>query len=136
MNHSLPLFAYGTLMFPQVIRTVMGRAPRGNPAVAYGFSRLELIGQPFPGLVEAPDKPESAVEGLIYENLTEEEWAHLNDFEGSFYDLTEISVVRNGETIKALTYIVTPDRRGLLSDTPWNQDHFRTHHLDGFLTGQ
>lgn len=135
MNRELPLFAYGTLMFPQVIRTVIGHAPRGDLAMASGFDRLELIGHPFPGMVPAPDRPDATVEGVLYEGLSAVDWKELDDFEGPFYVLTEIAVTRAGESLRALTYIVAEERRNLLGDTLWDKNHFRTHHLDTFLTG-
>jgi gamma-glutamylcyclotransferase (GGCT)/AIG2-like uncharacterized protein YtfP len=135
MNYALPLFAYGTLMFPQVIRTVINRVPKGIPAVARGYARLEVIGQAFPGLVE--DETEGAtVKGLLYENLSEAEWADLNEFEDTFYVLTEIAVDRDGEVVRALTYLVAPSERGVLSGTPWDEALFREKHLNSFFSAR
>ncbi len=46
-----PLFAYGTLMFPAVIKSVIGRIPDSRPAVINGYQRLKVAGELFPGLI-------------------------------------------------------------------------------------
>lgn len=134
MNYSLPLFAYGTLMFPQIIRTVIDRVPSSVSAVAHGYARLEVIGQSFPGMVEATSTPGATVSGMLYENLTPAEWQLLNDYESTFYVLSEIEVECDGHPTKALTYLVAPSEREVLSDSPWEEEAFRKKYLDTYFT--
>ena len=134
MNHELPLFAYGTLMFPEIIRAVIGRVPHAVSTVAHGFARLEVIGQSFPGMVEDNSTPGAMVKGVLYENLSPLEWRQLNEYESAFYVLTEIRVDRGGETLPALTYLVAPAERNVLSDAPWEEAVFRKKYLDTYFS--
>lgn len=133
VDYALPLFAYGTLMFPQIIRTVIDRVPSSVSAVAHGYARLEVTGQSFPGMIEAASTPGATVSGMLYENLTPEEWQLLNDYESAFYVLSEIQVERDGHSVPALTYLVVPSERGLLSDSPWEEDVFRKKYLPTYF---
>lgn len=129
-----PLFAYGTLMFPDVIAAVIGRVPVAQPASASGFERREVAGQCYPGLVRS--LRENTVSGLLYEGLTTREWAELNAYEGEFYELTEIRVSRDGREEAALAYLVPESRRSLLGDAHWDPETFRRLRLASYVAGQ
>jgi gamma-glutamylcyclotransferase (GGCT)/AIG2-like uncharacterized protein YtfP len=125
-----PLFAYGTLMFAAVIKSVIGRVPDNCSAVIKGYRRLEVAGESFPGLVKENDE---SVEGLVYVNLTRDEWERLTAFEDEFYELQEVAVDCFGGEVNALAFVVPPSRRSVLSEKTWNPDWFREHHLAGFV---
>ncbi len=135
MNDRLPLFAYGTLMFPAVIGEVVGRAPQGRPGLVHGYQRLEVAGHSFPGLIADPTASDVAVNGILYHDLSAAEWQRLDHFEDDFYVLSEISVVTpDGTTIKALAYLVPESARGVLSARPWSEEVFQQTHLRAFLS--
>jgi cation transport regulator ChaC len=48
------LFAYGTLMFPGVVRRLAGRTLATRPATLPGYSRRALRRASYPGLVPEP----------------------------------------------------------------------------------
>jgi gamma-glutamylcyclotransferase (GGCT)/AIG2-like uncharacterized protein YtfP len=126
----MPLFAYGTLMFAPVIRSVIGRVPECCPAAINGYKRLEVVGESFPGLVR--EDGAGKVEGILYSKISESEWQHLTAFEDDFYELEEVSVLcPEGETL-ALAYVVPPSHRSILSETPWNVESFREKYLPPF----
>jgi len=124
-----PLFAYGTLMFPAIIESVIGRVPNSCPAMIKGYRRLEVAGESFPGLIKEKDE---TVEGLLYVNISRDEWERLTAFEDDFYELQEVTVRSAGKDIKALAYVVPHSRKSILSDKVWHPDFFREHHLPGF----
>ena len=124
-----PLFAYGTLMFPAVIKSVIGRIPDTRSAVIKGYRRLEVAGELFPGLIRENDE---RVEGLVYVDITRDEWERLTAFEDDFYELQKVTVDCLGTNVSALAYIVPPSRKSVLSDKVWNPDFFRENHLAGF----
>jgi gamma-glutamylcyclotransferase (GGCT)/AIG2-like uncharacterized protein YtfP len=126
----MPLFAYGTLMFAPVIRSVIGRVPECCPAAISGFRRLEVVGELFPGLVR--DSGGGKVEGILYWNISELEWERLNAFEDDFYELEQVSVVCSEGERLALAYLVPPSRRGVLSENPWNAEFLREQYLRRF----
>ena len=109
-----PLFAYGTLMFPAVIK---------------GYRRLKVAGELFPGLIRENDE---RVEGLVYVDITRDEWERLTAFEDDFYELQKVTVDCLGTNVSALAYVVPPSRKSVLSDKVWNPDFFRENHLAGF----
>ena len=47
MHEHRPLFAYGTLMFPEIIQAVIGRVPDQQPAMIAGYRRLVVAGELF-----------------------------------------------------------------------------------------
>ena len=128
-DHRATLFAYGTLMFPDVIRSVIGRVPASRSGVIKGYRRLEVAGESFPGLVKGDDE---SVEGLVYLEISKEEWDCLTAFEDDFHELQQVTVDCLGTGVRALAYIVPPSRKSLLSDKAWNPDAFREKHLAGF----
>jgi gamma-glutamylcyclotransferase (GGCT)/AIG2-like uncharacterized protein YtfP len=123
------LFAYGTLMFPGVIKSVIGRVPESRSAVIEGYRRLEVAGELFPGLLEGEN---DRVEGIIYANISREEWERLTAFEDDFYELQEVTVDCLGRRVSAFAYIVPPSRKSVLSESAWNPDSFRENLLAGF----
>ena len=126
----MPLFAYGTLMFAPVIRSVIGRVPEGCPGAITGYRRLEVLGQSFPGLIRADGA--GKVEGILYSKISELEWQRLTAFEDDFYELEEVSVLcAQGETL-ALAYVVPLSRKSILSEKPWKAEFFRQKHLPRF----
>jgi gamma-glutamylcyclotransferase (GGCT)/AIG2-like uncharacterized protein YtfP len=126
----LPLFAYGTLMFAPVIRSVIGRVPECCPAAITGYRRLEVVGEIFPGLVR--ESGDRQVEGILYSNISEFEWERLTAFEDDFYELEQVSAVcPEGERL-ALAYVVPASARSILSDKPWDADSFREKYLARF----
>jgi gamma-glutamylcyclotransferase (GGCT)/AIG2-like uncharacterized protein YtfP len=123
------LFVYGTLMFPAVIKSVIGRIPDNRSAFIKGYRRLEVAGELFPGLIRENDE---SVEGIVYVNITRDEWERLTSFEDDFYELQEVTVDCLGTKVSALAYVVPPSRKSVLSDKVWNPDFFRENHLSGF----
>jgi gamma-glutamylcyclotransferase (GGCT)/AIG2-like uncharacterized protein YtfP len=123
------LFAYGTLMFPAVIKSVIGRIPENRPAVIKGYRRLEVAGELFPGLIRENDE---SVEGVVYANIGSDEWERLTAFEDDFYELQEVTVDCLGTNTGALAYVVPTSRKSVLSDKVWSPDFFRENHLAGF----
>jgi gamma-glutamylcyclotransferase (GGCT)/AIG2-like uncharacterized protein YtfP len=123
------LFAYGTLMFPDVIKSVIGRVPGSRSGVINGYRRLEVAGESFPGLIKGDDE---RVDGLVYEDISKGEWDRLTAFEDDFYELQEVTVDCLGRAVRAFAYIVPPSQRSLLSDKAWNPHAFRESYLAGF----
>ena len=137
MSPDLPLFAYGTLMFPLVIGEVIGRIPDGRPGTVDGHLRLEVAGHTFPGLIPNQATPDATVNGILYHGLEPEEWQRLNEFEDDFYVLSEVPVrTADGQTITALAYLVPESSRSVLNNVPWNEEFFRQRYLESFVSGR
>ncbi len=107
------LFAYGTLMWTEVLDAVVGCRLHGEPAVVEGFRRLRLAGEHYPAVLPAPG---GRVEGILYRGLSESDFRALDAFEGEEYDRIEIQL---GE-IAAWLYVLAPAWRHRAVDLPWN----------------
>jgi gamma-glutamylcyclotransferase (GGCT)/AIG2-like uncharacterized protein YtfP len=129
-HRAVPLFAYGTLMFPAIVESILGRIPDRCSATIEGFRRLEVAGELFPGLVKDGGHK---VEGVLYLSLSQNEWELLTAFEDDFYVLEEVTVFSSGKLLQALAFLVPPSRRSVLTETVWDPDSFRKNHLALFL---
>jgi gamma-glutamylcyclotransferase (GGCT)/AIG2-like uncharacterized protein YtfP len=84
------LFAYGSLRFPAVVRTLIDRAPDASPALAEGWRVAALRDEVYPALV--PDS--GSAPGTLLTGLTPAEWQVLDAFENPVYDLRQLTLDR------------------------------------------
>lgn len=104
---SCPLFIYGSLLEPKVLKTLLDRVPETDLAVARGFIALQFPGQPFPVLVPRPD---SVTTGRLLPDLTSQERALLDAFEHPIYDVSKIDVMVNDQPREASAYTVSLEK--------------------------
>jgi hypothetical protein len=121
------LFAYGTLVFPEVLRAVAGRTMAGEPATLAGFSRRGVIGEIFPAIVEA--REQDRVAGVLYAGLVPGEWLRLDRFDGDLYERRLVTEAGR----QAFTYVLAPPWRHRLAAEPWDPASFARDHLAAFL---
>ncbi|WP_372806138.1 gamma-glutamylcyclotransferase family protein [Pontiella sp.] len=121
------LFAYGTLMWPEVLQSVAGRRLEGTPAILEGYQRLRVVDQHYPVVVPSSG---DAVEGMLYLNLTEREFRFLDAFEGEEYDRIEVGI--GCET--AFVYVLAEAWRHIAADVPWSPDQLTAEHLSAFCS--
>ena len=120
-----PLFVYGSLLFPEVMRTLIGRDPERTPAAIKGWSIVAIPGKLYPGLV--PDDGLVAA-GHLITDLAEHEWRVLDAFESDFYELR--SVMTQDQTT-AWVYALNDGGDGF-SD-PWDSTKFAQDSLEQYL---
>ena len=123
------VFAYGTLMFDEVMEAVVGRRFDGVPARLRGYERYQVRGQSYPAIVRRED---GVTEGILFSGIDEETLARLDRFEGSSYQ-REWLALDTGE--RAWAYVVAPGNEPLLSGAPWNPEAFLREHGEAFLEG-
>ncbi|MCF6525196.1 gamma-glutamylcyclotransferase [Streptomyces sp. JJ36] len=99
-RHDRPLFVYGTLRFPEILRRLLGRVPPAEPAAVPGWRAAALAGRPYPGLVPAPG---AVAPGILLTGLTAGEWAALDAFEGAEYVLREVAL-EDGRGVRAYVW--------------------------------
>lgn len=126
------LFAYGTLQFPGIIAAVTGRDPSANPAVLDGYARFGIRNEPFPGIV-----PSAAhrVEGVLYTDVTPAERRRVDIFEGEPYrrETVTVRLPEDGTRIEAITYVIRPRWRTILTASGWDPDEFARQWHDTYV---
>lgn len=123
---SLPLFAYGTLRDPDMLRLVLNRPLRPealHPARAPGFHAVHYPGRVYPALVRVPG---AAAEGLVITDLTAFERDLLDAFEGDEYIRQPIAVMIEEDIFEADAYL--PTRRVPADNTAWSLNRWQTNH--------
>lgn len=120
-----PLFVYGSLMFPEVMRALIGRDPERTPAAVRGWSVVAIPGRVYPGLVSDGD---AEVTGHLLTDLTEREWRVLDAFESDFYDLLSITT-----QTRACAWVYALRDTGPEFSHPWNSAEFEQDSLERYL---
>ena len=125
------IFAYGTLMIPEVMYAVTTREFRFKNAMLRGYVRFTVKGESYPGIIPVTD---ATTEGIIYFNVDKLSLARLDAFEGDLYQRTPVRVeTEKDEILNAETYVIKPEYRGYLSSKEWNVKEFNQKHLGAFL---
>jgi gamma-glutamylcyclotransferase (GGCT)/AIG2-like uncharacterized protein YtfP len=119
-----PLFVYGSLLFPDVLKVLIGRDPKRVPSAVIGWRVVAISGKLYPGLV--PSERSSASGHLLLE-LTDAEWRTLDAFESNFYELYRVSTDQ-GEP--AWVYALT---RAEVPLAEWDCDAFVQNSLESYL---
>lgn len=127
----LHLFAYGTLVLPEIYRRVTGFSRTGTPVQLFGYARYALKGLSYPGLVLEPG---GRVSGVLYQDLEVVEWLRLDAFEDDFYVRKSVTVEDGkGQRWIAEAYLIRPDRLDLVESMPWSIEAFVGDCLTPFL---
>ncbi|MEW6367037.1 MAG: gamma-glutamylcyclotransferase family protein [Acidobacteriota bacterium] len=131
MADSINVFTYGTLMLPEIMGTVTGRAFAWTPAIARGYARYAIEGELYPGLI-----PEEGAEtrGVVYLGIGEATVRVLDQFEGEWYVRTSIRVeTGTGEPMEADAYLLRDGERHRITRTRWDIGVFRREGVEEFL---
>lgn len=125
------LFAYGTLLAPELLCRVIGREITGQAAVLPEYSCYRVRRAAYPAIVAQTG---ATTDGRIFGGIAALEWDKLDAFESQLYDRCMVEVTLADRTrITAYTYVVTAAGRHRLSDEPWELEYFRRHHLERYL---
>ncbi len=92
----MALFTYGTLLFPEVLRALLGRVPQSQPASAAGWRVAALENRSYPGLVEAPGV---IAHGRLLTGLSGDEWRLLDNFEDCRYELRQVALLSGQDSL-------------------------------------
>ena len=118
------LFAYGTLMDPEIMARVSGLRPRSENAALDGYVRKAVRGEVYPAIT--PRKG-ARVRGVLYFDLSPEAVERLDRFEGPMYRRRAVTVTAEAagsEETAAETYVIAPENLDRLSDEDWRFDEF------------
>ena len=127
------LFAYGTLMFPEIWHQVAGTPHIGTPAAVHGYAAYRVKNAVYPGLVAEAG---SSTGGEVFEGLDEATLLELDAYESDFYSRVEVIVLcGDGRTLPCETYVVQETCRAELTDEQWDAGWFEEHALHKYLAG-
>lgn len=124
------LFAYGTLLFPEIFEAVSGRRLRSAEALLDGWAARRLAGAVYPGLCRAPGL---RTPGRVYFGVDARTWARLDAFEGEVYALASVEVSCGSGALQAGVYAVAESHLQRLSDEPWDAERFRRREHAAYL---
>jgi gamma-glutamylcyclotransferase (GGCT)/AIG2-like uncharacterized protein YtfP len=129
----ISLFVYGTLVLPEVMEAVAGRAFASRPAELPGFAPVRRRNPGFPG--HAP-RPGATTSGRLCEGVGWAALELLDDFEGDLYERLRLPVRPSGGAAEeAHVYVIRPEHRDLLTPEPWDPQYFAERHLSAYLAG-
>ena len=128
----MDLFVYGTLMVPQVMRTVCGYTASGVPAVLHEHCCRLVRDEIYPGIY--PCKNDD-VEGLLYRDVDAGQLRLLDRFESDMYQRLQVTVSLAGGECVAHAYVVRESARHLLTDLRWDRQSFLRDGLQRFVGG-
>lgn len=124
------LFAYGTLMSPEILHAVSGLSPASIAATLDNFQRYRVKNEPWPAIISCA---ESQVTGVLYFNITWNAWRRLDDFEGPMYQRIKVHIISESKSYEAYTYAIAPDYLDHLEDTVWKTDDFTEGDKEKFI---
>ncbi|GAA6207523.1 tellurite resistance ADP-ribose pyrophosphatase TrgB [Cognatishimia sp. WU-CL00825] len=113
------MFFYGTLRHKPLLEIVLGRSLEPQSVAEAKLAQHSVHaakGQPFP-IIKSADT--STAPGLVARNLSHDDIARLNFYEGGFdYSLQEVEIETECGTERAEVYFPAPDR--WQADAPWS----------------
>ena len=125
------LFAYGTLMFPQVFEAICKLTRPHDAACLHGYARFQVQDHVFQGIVP---NPHANVHGRLIDGIDGGLWHRLDAFESEIYERLVVSVIAsNGRREQAQTYVVAPANRDILAARAWSPAHFQRYELSHYL---
>lgn len=130
------LFAYGTLMCPDILSLVCRCEIAGQTAHLEGYQRLRVAGEHYPALVPAkPHSLPSTITGILYRPFPPQLWGLLDEFEGNMYERRPVQVMTSdGSSVEAMTYLCRPESTGLLTSEEWSFESFLRSGKPHFLS--
>ena len=128
------VLTYGSLMFPPVWSTVVAGRYRSAEAWLDGHRRRAVRGQSYPALV--PGAAADRVRGVVYLDVSADDLARLDRFEGAAYARQEVDcALADGGTVRAWVYTVKPEHAGAVTDQDWDPDWFAREGIHQFRAG-
>ncbi|WP_083828549.1 gamma-glutamylcyclotransferase family protein [Parafrankia sp. EUN1f] len=121
-----PLFVYGSLLFPDVLRVLIDRDPHRTPVAVTGWRVIALPERIYPGLIHDQD---ATATGHLFDDLTPSEWVTLDAFEADFYTVGRIALDHDRH---AWAYVCA-NTAELLPAAAWSPDDFARDHLPAYV---
>lgn len=103
-------------MDPTLFRELTGVWPVYQPAQLPHYRVHALKDRPYPGLRPAP---QAMARGQLIFNLSASTMRLLDQYEGEEYELIDVTVTCNGNTVEAITYVLKKEFSSLALNRNW-----------------
>ena len=133
------VFAYGTLMFPEVASVIAGIECTGEPLTLPGYRRYEATIRTWANFPVIVEDAGHSVDGLLFRDVTSQQLARLDWFEeteSGLYERRSQTVNFDDQETKIHFYVCGPKLKQMLMQPlarPWNPVLFGTHELNKYL---
>jgi len=134
------VFAYGTLMFPEVAGPVADIHVIGEPFTLIGYRRYEAKTRRWGNYPTIVEDQNAAVDGLLFRDITDKQLEQLDYFEGvgiGLYERKSVSRDVGGKSVEFFIYVCGPDLKRRLREPlakPWNPLVFQRQQLPQYLS--
>lgn len=119
----IDLFVYGTLQNPEIVQAITGRVFDMTPATLVDHEIKSVRDEHYPGMIKSMG-PKAA--GQILHNIDPESFKLIQEWEGSDYQLSEVTIELTNRKLEAQTFLWNdPD----LLDGPWSNSIYRKGHM-------
>ncbi|MFZ9893801.1 MAG: gamma-glutamylcyclotransferase family protein [Burkholderiaceae bacterium] len=122
------LFAYGSLMLPEIFSRVTREKRPYVPATLSGWKRCQVMSEPYPAIVRASA---SSVSGILWIGLGDSEMTRLDTFEGAEYERIAVEVTDTGGGLHLAETYAWALQEGLV-DAPWDFEWFQAEGIKKF----
>lgn len=128
----MTLFAYGTLLVPEIWRAVTGHDCPSESASLPGYAIYRVRNADFPGII--PGDSDDLVPGRIFSELNADILARLDAYEDKFYDRIEVTLLSaTGDPLQSQAYVVSTDYTSALTAEPWTLEWFQREAMSDYM---
>ncbi len=120
------VFAYGTLMWPEVLEAVTGLQLAGEPHTLMGYKRLRVKGEIYPVIVPSAG---DSVDGVLYQDVDVSALGRLDVFEGEAYN----RIIESISGTDAWVYVLSDRWRHIADSKCWFPEQLTQDQLAGFM---
>ena len=118
------VFAYGSLMFSDVLFAVTGAWMRSESAAVRGHCVYAVKGKSYPALLRLPA---GVAQGRLYRGISAAQLKRLDAFEGTWYVRRRVHVLTaQGRTV-AFAYAWHPAQRNRVAPAGWDDQAFAAY---------
>ncbi|NNE93055.1 MAG: gamma-glutamylcyclotransferase [Verrucomicrobiales bacterium] len=130
------LFAYGTLLVPEIWELVTGCSVPELEAEIRGFEIRRVKGGDFPVIFES-ENPDAVVPGRVFRDLNQKTIARLDTYEDTFYERIDVraDLKAGGGEIECQTYAVpVSEAMRISAGETWTLEWFKNHAFEAYLS--
>jgi len=115
-------------MYDRVWSRVVTQTYQKKSGVIQNFQRLKVKNERYPGLI----KRVGDVEGVVYFDISTQDLARLDNFEGKLYKREEVTVMcADGAETLAFVYVIRDEFKEILNGE-WSKEEFEREGLAEF----